>query len=501
MRRSEPLAGAGALARASWVVWRRHTASSLGVRPRAVDAGIALGLVLCAGLAGLVSTVILGAFAATGDLPADVDRIPFTRITAAGAVLAAALPQLLLAATRPRSTALGDLASVLPVGVAARTTGERMPTVLLGFAFAVVLAAPLGVFLLNLLGAQPARAAGAVGAHLVLLAAVALACPAAFELLYGLACRMRLPHGYATGIAAVVLLVAIAALCGPFLVPRPLPEAPFPLSPVEATAQLAATVDPARAAVAGGVLLAWTSVALALGVVAARHPTRVPAAEYTRILTGARLPRGVRAAGVAVHALALVRLPQFLILGLGSVVLAIALATPAARELSALTEPFTGVPLVAPFAIGMFAFGLTHGTSWWVRGIGSDARRITGQRLLASAVVGAVPAAAAAAVLVGTGTTSVGTAAQRLAAGVVLCLAASLGGILVPWSQQSPLSTTLTSAVSFALFALAVVPLQLAVDGWAPPAAEAALAASALLLAAAWAAVTRRPRVDDLTIA
>ncbi|MFT4284876.1 MAG: hypothetical protein QM598_08600, partial [Protaetiibacter sp.] len=131
MPRSEPLAGAAALARASWVVWRRHTASSLGVRPRAVDAGIALGLLLCAGLAGLVSTVIVGAFAATGDLPADIDRIPFTRITAAGAVLAGALPQLLLAATRPRSTALGDLASVLPVGVAARTTGERMPTVLL----------------------------------------------------------------------------------------------------------------------------------------------------------------------------------------------------------------------------------------------------------------------------------------------------------------------------------------------------------------------------------
>lgn len=500
MRTDRPT-GTVALARASWVVWRRHTATSLGTRPRVVDAALAIGLMLCGALAVLVSTLIVGTFAAAGRLPAGVDLLPFARITAAGALLGGALPQLLLAATRSRSTALGDLAAVLPIGVGARTAAERMPTALLGLAFAIVLTAPLGTFLLTLLAEDPARAVGAVGAHLVLIVVAAAACPAMFELLYGLACRARMPHGYAVALAAGTLLAAVAAMCAPALVPRPDLDVPAPLTPVEAAAQLSVATDGGRALVAGAALTGWVAVAAALTVVALRHPVRTPAAEFTRLLAGVAIPRGRGGAGVALHGLQLVRLPQFLIMGGGSVALAIVLTTPAARALPALTEPLAAVPLVAPFAIAMFAFGLTHGSSWWVRGITGDGWRTAVERLVAAGLVGSVPALVAGVVLVATGTVLVATAIEQLAAGLVLWLAASLGGVLVPWSQQSPLATTLTSAVSFGLFALAVAPLQLAVDGWPAPAPQLALGASAAVLALAWIVVARRRRTDDLVIA
>jgi hypothetical protein len=136
-----------------------------------------------------------------------------------------------------------------------------------------------------------------------------------------------------------------------------------------------------------------------------------------------------------------------------------------------------------------------------VRSVGRGHRRIAVDRLIASALVATPCALAAAVVLVATGTTPLDAAASRLALGLVLCLAASLGGVLAPWSHQSALATTITSAVSFLLFTLAVTPLQLAAETWLPAAAPAALAVSAMLLLAAWALAVRRHHDDDLAIA
>jgi len=159
------------------------------------------------------------------------------------------------------------------------------------------------------------------------------------------------------------------------------------------------------------------------------------------------------------------------------------------------------VPLVAPFSLAMFAFGLSHSTSWWVRSTGRSHWSICIDRLLASGLVATPCALLAAVVLVATGTTPIDVAAPRLALGLVLCLAASLGGILAPWSHQSALATTITSAVSFLLFALAVTPLQLAAETWLPAAAPAAVTLSGMLLLAAWTLAARRRHDDDLAIA
>jgi len=500
-----PLAGTGAIARASWLVWRRHTARTLGTTTRVVGAGLVVALLLCAGLAALVSVFVLGVFGTAGTLPADADLTVFTRLTAAGALIGGVLPQLLLAATRPRSTALDDLVAVLPVGSAARSLGERLPTVALGAGFAIVLSSPLGSFLALLLRDDPLRAAGVVAAHLLVVVLAAVVTPAAFELLYALGGRIRLPHAYAAGAATAVLIVALVAAAGPFLVPRPFAdEGLVALSPVEATARLAAARGLEAALVPGGVLLGWVVLAGVLAIVVAQHLPRAATAEYTRLLAG-RTAAGLVArrlgAGVAVHALQLVRLPQFLLLGVGPVLLAALLVTPLAEGYQAVAEPLAGVPLVAPYALAMFGFGLTHGTSWWVRTTARSHRRIAVDRLVASVLVATPCALLAGVLLVATGTTPLDTALLRLALGLVLCLAASLGGMLAPWAQLSALSTTITSAVSFLLFALAVLPLQLAVETWMPPLAPAAVAVSGVLLAAAWAAVARRRTDDDLTIA
>lgn len=500
MPRTESLAGAGAIARASWLVWRRHTATSLGTTTRVVGAGLTLALLLCLGLAALVSAFILATIGAAGTLPPDADLTVFTRLTAAGALVGGVLPQLLLSATRPRSSALDDLVAVLPVSAAARTLGERLPTVALGAAFSVVLSAPLGSFLVLLLRDEPLRAAGALAAHLVLIAVVAVATPAAFELLYALACRIRLPHAYAAGTSTVALIAGLVGCTAPFLAARPFTGKPVAvLSPVEATAQLAAARTVATAVAPAGVLLGWAVIAVTLAVVVACRLPCVTAAEFTRFLVGT--PPSRLGAGVAVHAIQLVRLPQFLLLGIGPVLLAVLLATPLARGFADVADPLAGVPLVAPFSLAMFTFGLTHGTSWWVRSTARSHRRIALDRLLASALVAAPCAVLAGAILVATGTTPLDAAAQRLALGLVLCLAASLGGMLAPWSHLSALATTITSAVSFLVFALAVMPLQFAAETWMPPAAPVVIVASGLLLCAAWALVIRRRRDDDLAIA
>ncbi|PZQ90757.1 MAG: hypothetical protein DI534_06070 [Leifsonia xyli] len=505
MSSSDSLAGAGTIARASWTIWRRHVGTSLGVGRRAVDAGIVGAVVLCAALAALVSALVIGTIGAAGALPASVDHLPFTRITAAGVLIGGTLPQLLLAATRPRSTALGDLAAVLPVGRSALALGERMPSVLLGAGFALVLSAPLAAFLGLLFQTEPARAVGAIGAHLVLLAFAAVACPVAFELVYAGACRLRLPHAYATGAAAIVLIVTLVAVAGPALVPRPYETSGLAtLSPVEAVAVLAASDPTAPILAAAASLIAWTLLAAALAVLVVRHPPRARPVDITRALVGMRMPRSERAAAIALHALPLARLPQLLLLGAGPVLVSVALATPAARDFPAISEPLTGVPLVAPFAIAMFAFGLTHPNSWWVRATGRTHRTIAGERLAAGALVAAPSVLASAVLLVATGVVDPGTAALRVSLGLVLWLAASVAGILTPWSQLSPLATTITSAVSFLLFAAAAIPLQLAVDTWFPGsvlATAVAVTVSALLLLALWAGLTRRRGDDDLEIA
>jgi hypothetical protein len=163
-----------------------------------VGAGLAVALLLCAGLAVLVSAFIIAALGGAAALSPDAELTAFTRLTAAGALIGGVLPQLLLAATRPRASALDDLVAVLPVAAAARTLGERLPTVALGAVFAIVLSSPLGSFVVLLLRDDPLRAAGAVAAHLLLIAVAAVATPTAFELLYTLVCRIRLPHAYAT---------------------------------------------------------------------------------------------------------------------------------------------------------------------------------------------------------------------------------------------------------------------------------------------------------------
>jgi hypothetical protein len=498
--RTESLAGAGAIARASWLVWRRHTATTLGTTTRVVGAGLTVALLLCLGLAALVSTFILTTIGAAGTLPPDADLTVFTRLTAAGALIGGVLPQLLLAATRPRSSALDDLVAVLPVSAAARTLGERLPTVALGAAFAAVLSAPLGSFLVLLLRDEPLRAAGALAAHLVLIAVVAIATPAAFELLYALACRIRLPHAYAAGTTTVALIAGLVASAAPFLAPGPFTGAAVAaLSPVEATGHLAAARTVEAAIVPAGVLLGWAVIAVALAVVVARHLPRITTAEFTRFLVGA--PSARLGAGLAVHAIQLVRLPQFLLLGIGPVLLAAVLATPLARGFPEVADPLAGVPLVAPFSLAMFTFGLTHGTSWWVRSTARSHRRIALDRLLASALVASPCAILAGAILVVSGTTPADAAALRLALGLVLCLAASLGGMLAPWSHLSALATTITSAVSFLVFALAVMPLQYAAETWMPPAAPAVVAVSGVLLLGVWALLIRRRRDDDLAIA
>src|SRR5690606_28630092 len=306
--RTESLAGAGAIARASWLVWRRHTATTLGTTTRVVGAGLTVALLLCLGLAALVSTFILTTIGAAGTLPPDADLTVFTRLTAAGALVGGVLPQLLLAATRPRASALDDLVAVLPVSAAARTLGERLPTVALGAAFSVVLSAPLGSFLVLLLRDEPLRAAGPLAAHLVLIAVVAIATPAAFELLYALACRIRLPHAYAAGTSTVALIAGLVGCTAPFLAGGPFTGKPVAvLSPVEATAQLAAARTVATAVAPAGVLLGWAVIAVTLAVVVACRLPRVTAAEFTRFLVGT--PPSRLGAGVAVHAIQLVRLP------------------------------------------------------------------------------------------------------------------------------------------------------------------------------------------------
>lgn len=505
MPRGESLMGTRAIAAASWLIWRRHTASTLGTTVRIVGAALVVALLLCAGLAALVSAFILATIGGAGALPSDADLTVFTRLTAAGALIGGALPQLLLAATRPRTNALDDLVALLPVTATARTLGERMPTVALGAVFAIVLSTPLGSFLALLLRDDPLRATGAIAVHLLLIGLAAIATPAAFESVYALGCRIRLPHAYAAGAAAVSLLALLAAATAPFLVPRPSTgDALTGISPVEAAAQLAGA-DALQSAVApAAVLLGWAVACGVLAIVVARHAPRTATAEFTRLLT--RMPppvaaAGPTAAGVAVHARQLVRLPQFLVLGVGPLLLAVLLVTPLAHGLAAAAEPLTGVPLVAPFSLSMFAFGLSHGTSWWVRSTGRSHRRIAVDRLLASGLVAAPCALLAAIVLVVTGTTSLDAALSRLVLGLVLCLAASLGGILAPWSHQSALATTITSAVSFLLFALAVTPLQLAAETWLPAATSAAVAVSGMLLLAAWALGARRRHDDDLAIA
>ncbi|MCS0500200.1 hypothetical protein [Protaetiibacter mangrovi] len=492
---------ARAIAGASWIGWRRHTAGSLGTSTRGVDLGVAVAVVLCAGLAALVSVVVVGALAGAPTLGPDADLRPLTRVTAAGALLGGAIPQLLLAATRPRGSALGDLVAVLPVGPAARGVGERLPALLLGTAFAVVLASPLGVFLALLLRDRPGRAVAAIAVHLVLLLLTALAIPALFELLYGAACRVQLPHAYAVGAAAVLLLGATVALALPALLPDPRPPSGVgALSPMEAAAVLSAGDDPAALLVAAAVLLVTAAVVGALVALVLRHPPRAVPTEVTRVLVGLPLPRGARAGAIAVHALQLVRLPQFLLLGIAPVLLALALVTPGAHDAAIITEPLTGIPLVAPFSIAMFAFGLTHGSSWWVRSTGRDGRTIAGEGLVAGLLAAAPTSLLSAAILAGSGTIALDTAAGRLGLGVVLGLAAATGGVLAPWSAASPLATTITSAVALLLFAVAVLPLQLAAGTWAPGAEAAAAAVSGAVLLAIWTAAAARPRVDDLAI-
>ena len=453
------------IARTSTTLWRRELAATFGMRERALTTALAVfGVVMIAFsvflawvLAEFLSSVIPAA-------TYSADQRALLRLVFAGLILGTTVYFLVLCATLPPRDRLATMLSLLPVHRRQAQAGTLLPVFVVGTGIAFVFGLPAFPMIVKLVDVQrftPQSVAAFVGT----VALVALLVPGLFFTLRDLCMRtVRLPLAYSLGIAATSTVLILLAAVGTDLIPAgsvPAESAWSLLLPARAIAEVLqpASSDPLRLGVAWSGIALWFALAALLMTRVVLRST--PVEDRPFAAPTIRLPRhgSARLAAFMFEVVVLTRLPQFvvtaMILALASVVIPLVYTQPIAQSA---TAQVATLPVVAAAAIGAYSYGATRRSHW----VGATVRR-TGTWIWAKPFATlAVSSALAAPYLLLMGLA--GLPADRFldtaTLGVSMWASAVVAGVLVPFVTDQPLSATVTSATTIALWVLSTFGLR-----------------------------------------
>lgn len=429
------------VSRATVSMWVRDLSTTFHVSPPRVFATACGVLLAAAGLGGLLA--VMTAAGLDLDLPENL-RATILRTAIGGSVITTGVITAILCLTSPPSTALSTLLELLPVSRIRAHMGMSAPLVLVGFVFSAALAATAALVIAR---TAPDWLHATLGLGVLALTMLIVLCAAlgAYRTIHHAIRRSaRLPYNYATAVAGTLVMGAsVACAIGDVL------SLDLATMGVRSPADLllhrsasAVVADPSSVA-SWAILVGWACAAAVMVYFSGALHEQDLVQRTPRIFMWLPQARGPFGGACRLAFLVAVRTPQAVMTAM--VPLPVLALLWWASDNPLLAEAVSTVALIVPgvaaylgiYAVGRMAhlrwIGSTSCVSptWWVL------PTIVAYALLAAAV--AVPVTVLEVVL---GLLSWDDL-HKVISRIVLALASAvLGGALVPYSEEQPLSTT-----------------------------------------------------------
>jgi hypothetical protein len=451
-----------AVSRVTVSMWVRDLSATFHVTPSRIVLTACAILISAAALGGLLAVLTTAGIEL--DLPAEL-RGTILRTAIGSSVITTGVITSILCLTSPPRTSLHTLLELLPVSRLRAQMGITAPLVLIGFVFSAALAATAALVIARTANDWLHATLGIGVLALTILIVLCMTLGAYQVLHHAIRRHVHLPHHYATAIAGTLIIGAsVACAIGDVL------SLDLATTGVRNPADL--LIHRAASAVVAGpssmaswaILLGWACLAaVTLYFSGALHEQNM-VQRAPRIFTWLPEPRNSFGGAVWFAFLVAVRTQQSVMTALVPLPVLAMLWWASGNAL--LAEAVSAVALVVPgFAayLGIYAVGrmaqlrwigsISHASqTWWVL------PTILAYALLAAAV--AVPVTMLEVVLGLLSWTDVHGVFSR----VLLALAsATLGGALVPYSEEQPLSTTAAGLTTLVIVLSTSLLLSLAV--------------------------------------
>ncbi|KGJ81778.1 hypothetical protein GY21_01505 [Cryobacterium roopkundense] len=478
-------------------LWTRELASIFHTTERRVRASV-----LCVAAAAAAFGLLLAVASAaqlTQNIP-EVLRLNIVRTAFGSAILIPAIVTTILCVTMPARTSLQTLLDLLPVARRVSRAGQVGPSFVLGLGFSAVLCSTT-IAVVAKLYPDPLHIALALALLVAVIVIVQGLSMGIFTLIAsGLRRYGRLPQQYSAAVAGCsVIALGVAAIAADLLTFRPAVVGEFTAADLLLHRAAAGVLTDPAAPGPWLVMLAWASLSAAILTASFSVYRQEQGTDAIRLFRGSRPRHTPASAAIWLEELLSVRNPQAImtVVILVPAVFALHLmaAVPPLRDLAhtlALSAP------VFPFFLAVYAVGRTLRVHWL--GVHLIARPLwwVSPKIVAYAVGGTVLGSLVFAVEVLIGLAEPSSAAQVGARAVLALGAALLAGTVVPYSDEQPLSMTVSGFLAAFIY-LVIVSLLAWLQDFTPDALIwliTLVSAAGLLLA--YAGVASAHSTDDV---
>ncbi len=448
------------MSRRSAVVEVARTTASLWLRELSKLFRTSERVVLLAAIGAFVVALAFGSLLAllsSSQLNATVPpelKVLILRTAFGGSIVTTSIIATILCITSPQRTTLQTLLDLLPVSRRGASIGQLLPLIVTGFVFSVTLSGTAVAVLVKTTTSAFMLVLSIV--LLLLIVAVTLAFSiGTFRLLDSVLRRyVRLPGQYSASISAVCVIgLGVASVASDILALAPARNSGFTVGDMLPHRAAALVVADSGALVGCVVLALWVVIGVGLVAISGELHRQDLEPRIIRAFRGTRPPAGSFLASLWAEALIAIRAPQTIVtvLALVPAIAVVGWLTTNAVLASAAYSLAAGIPSM-PFLLAIYAVGRTADSRWTGKHLTANASwwvfpKLCAYALLAMAI--AIPV-----VLIEMCLSLVG-ADELVEIGPRALLAfgsAFVGGTLVPYSEEQPLSVTASGFITAILF-------------------------------------------------
>lgn len=381
-------------------------------------------------------------------------KVLILRTAFGGSIVTTSIIATVLCITSPQRTALQTLLDLLPVSRRGASIGQLLPLIVTGFVFSVTLSGTAVAVLVKTTTSAFMQVLSII--LLLLIVAVTLAFSiGTFRLLDSVLRRyVRLPGQYSASISAIcVIALAAASVASDIFALAPARNSGFTVGDLLPHRAAALVVADAGALVGFVVLALWGAIGPGLVVICGELHRQDLEPGIIRAFRGTHPPAGSFLASLWAEALIAIRAPQTIVavLALAPAIAVVSWLTTNAVLASTAYSLAAGIPSM-PFLLAIYAVGRTADARWTGKHLTANASWWVLPKLCAYAFVAiaiAIPVVLIEMLLSLVGVDDLGEIGARalLAFG-----SAFVGGTLVPYSEEQPLSVTASGFITAMLF-------------------------------------------------
>ncbi|MGG7507045.1 hypothetical protein [Plantibacter sp. YIM 135249] len=477
-------------------LWTREIAIMFRVSERR------LIVCVCGGSAVAALFGLLLGVASAGQLTVDIPAIlrrNILRTAFGGAILTATLITSILCVTMPARTALQTLLDLLPIHRHIARAGQLAPLFVLGLVFSIALSS-ISIAVVVKMYADPGHIALAIALLLIVVGLTQTIVVAVFTIVSSSLTRfLRLPQQYSSAIAAgATIALGMLSMVGDVFALGPVNSDPFSWRDLLPN-RIAANLVAESTLLVGVGLGAWILVAIScLAASAALYRQDVGSA-VIRLFPNTHphpTPFGV---SVWAETLIAIRTPQAILtvlaiipsIGLVKWMLNNPLLNDSAMFLA------TAIPLL-PSYLSVYAVGRTLRTHWIGAQLQGERLWWTMPKMLSALLISSVLGICTIGIELLLAMVPIEAVPTILSRALLAFCAALLAGTLVPYSEEQPLSTTVSGFTAALLYISISVGLSWAADSIGTVAANILAVLAAILLLATYRIVASNQNADDV---